>query len=99
MRTRPLLITSLALALCAGLGAGSVQADDLKPCTAKTFKVKQVEAACRSGGLAAAKKMMKAATKKAKAAGEDMKCKTCHTELKTFALTGPDTVASLKKWL
>jgi len=69
------------------------------PCAAKSFKIGKVEAACKKGGQAEAKKMMKAAVKKAKAAGESMTCKTCHSSLKTYALTGDDPVGQLKKWL
>jgi hypothetical protein len=99
MTQRRLITTSLSIALFAGLGAGWAHADDPKPCAATSFELPKVEAACKAGGLTAAKKLMKKATDKAKAAGEDVKCKTCHTDLKTFALTGPDTVASLAKWL
>ncbi len=89
----------LSVTAVAGLGAGFAQAGDVKPCVATTFKIAKVKAACESGGQAAAKKLMKTATDKAKAAGEDMNCKTCHSDLKTYAITGADTVAKIQKWL
>lgn len=100
---------ALAAAFCsifaAGLLASSANAADEgeapKPCVAKTFKIAEVRAACESGGSSAAKKLMKEATKKAKAAGvtEGMKCKDCHTDLKSFKLKGDDPVGAIKKWL
>jgi hypothetical protein len=93
------LSLSLPLVAAVGLFVGAAQADDPKPCSAKSFKIAQVEAACKSGGQAAAKKMMKKATDKAKAAGTDINCKTCHVDLKAFALKGKDPVGDLKKWL
>lgn len=95
------LALSLALPIAAALGlfVGAAQAGDPKPCTAKSFKISQVEAACKSGGQTAAKKMMKKAVDKAKAAGTDINCKTCHVDLKAFALKGSDPVGDLEKWL
>lgn len=81
------------------LGSGrSAQAEGETPCTAKSFKNGKVEAACRAGGRTEAKKLMKTVVKKAKAAGESMNCKSCHSSLKDFALT-PNAVADLEKWL
>lgn len=81
------------------LGSGSsAQAEGETPCTAKSFKFDKVAAACRTGGRTEAKKLMKAAVKKAKAAGESMNCKSCHSSLKDFALT-PNAVTDLEKWL
>ena len=68
------------------------------PCEAKSFKFDKVKAACTEGGRSAAKKLMKGVVKKAKAAGEDVNCKSCHTSLKTFALT-KDAHTQLDKWL
>ncbi len=81
-----------------GLGIGLAQADDPKPCNAKSFKLPAVESACKTGGQPAAKKLMKKAVDKAKAAGEDMNCKTCHNDLKTFDLKD-GAVEGLAKWL
>lgn len=87
--------------LVGGLVSQTASAEDPKPkpCAAESFKISKVEAACKSGGQAAAKALMKKAVKKAKAAGESMTCKSCHSSLKTFDLTGDDPVGSLKKWL
>ncbi|RMG96449.1 MAG: hypothetical protein D6705_11230 [Deltaproteobacteria bacterium] len=95
-----LILGTLAFAFAVGLGAGTARADDAeaKPCSHKTFKTKQVEAACKSGGQKAAKSLMKKVVKKAKAAGEKINCKTCHTSLKTFEYK-PEAVEALKKWL
>lgn len=86
-----------------GLLAGNVSAGegDPKPCVSSSFKIAKVEAACKTGGQAAAKRLMKDATKKAKAAGvtEGMKCNDCHANLKTYELKGSDSVAKIKKWL
>lgn len=96
---RRILFFATASMFCAGLWTSQAQADDPKPCTAKSFKIAKVKAACEAGGQPAAKKLMKAATKKAKAAGETMTCKTCHDNLKTFSLAGDDPVGKIKKWL
>lgn len=99
------LAAAFSALFAAGLVASRANAaedgDAPKPCVAKSFKISKVGAACESGGQAAVKKMMKAAVKKAKAAGvtEGMKCKDCHTDLKKFGLKGEDPVGAIKKWL
>ncbi len=97
---RPL--TALAFAGVFGLGLAvssvAVAGDGEDPCTAKKFKYDKVEKACKDGGRDAAKKLMKDVVKKAKAAGEDVNCKTCHKSLKTFDLTD-DAEKKLGKWL
>lgn len=80
------------------LGANPALAEGEDPCTAKTFELAQVEAACKAGGRKAAKALMKKAVAKAKAAGETMSCKSCHTSMKTFALTD-DAASGLEGWL
>jgi len=97
MRTK--LVLGLSSLFAFGLMIGSAQADDPKPCVAKSFKIKAVEAACKAGGQKAAKKLMNKAKKNATAAGEEFKCKGCHTDLKTFELTGPKAVEDLKRYL
>lgn len=84
-------------AVVMGIG-GTAHAEGEDACTASSFRFGQVEAACTQGGRKAAKDLMKKAVKKAKAAGETMNCKSCHTELKTFALT-PNAVSDLEPWL
>ena len=69
-------------------------------CTTKKFAFKAVEKACKSGGRKAAKDLMKAAVKKAKADGKDMKCKTCHEDTKTFELKdAKEAVENLKPYI
>ena len=86
--------------LLLGLFAASfvARADGPKPCTATKFAVPAVEAACKAGGQAEAKKVMKQAVDKAKATGAAVNCKSCHTDLTTFALSANATT-DLKKWL
>lgn len=93
------LVVLLSGLLVGGLVSGSAAADDPKPCLATSFKIAKVEAACNSGGQDKVKTMMKAAVKKAKAAGESMTCKSCHNSLKTYDLKGDDPVGEIKKWL
>jgi len=99
------LAAAFSVVFAAGLVASSANAaeegDAPKPCVATSFKISKVGATCKSGGQPAVKKMMKAAVKKAKAAGvtEGMKCKDCHEDLKTYTLKGTDPVGAIKKWL
>jgi len=99
------LAAAFSAIFAAGLAASSASAadgDEPTPCNAKTFKIAKVKAACESGGQKAVKKLMKAAVKKAKAAGvtEGMKCKDCHESLKTFDNKGGKaSVDRIKKWL
>ncbi len=99
------LAAAFSAIFAAGLLASSANAADEgeapKPCRATSFKIAKVQAACESGGQKAAKALMKAATKKAKAAGvtEGMGCKDCHDDLKTYTLSGDDPVGAIKKWL
>ncbi len=89
-------VTTLALAVIFALtmthmafaddgGQSTVTAsslDDDDKCKRTTFKTALVKSACQKGAKAA-KKAMKAFTKKAKAAtGEKVGCKTCHTSIK-----------------
>lgn len=76
----------------------AAHADDPKPCRATSFAVSAVEQACKAGGQPAAKALMKKAVDKAKASGADVNCKSCHSDLTTFATT-PDATTELKRWL
>ena len=67
-------------------------------CQTKNFHYSQVAGACKSGGRKAAKGVMKGAVKKAKAAGTDLQCLSCHEDVKDFHLKS-NAVADLKKWL
>jgi hypothetical protein len=67
-------------------------------CQTKNFHYSQVASACKSGGRKAAKNVMKGAVAKAKAAGTDLKCTSCHQDMKDFHLK-PNAVGDLKNWL
>jgi hypothetical protein len=67
-------------------------------CATKNFHYSQVGAACSSGGRKAAKDVMKGVVKKAKAAGTDLKCTSCHVDVSGFQLKG-NAVTDLKQWL
>ena len=72
--------------------------DDAQPCTAKKFEFPEVKKACAEGGRKAAKAMMKKLVKKAKDAGQDINCKSCHTDLKKYDLK-KNAVEDFKKLL
>jgi hypothetical protein len=57
-----------------------------------------VASACKSGGRKSAKAVMKGAVSKAKAAGTDLKCTSCHEDTKDFHLKS-NAVGDLKNWL
>jgi cytochrome c len=88
----------LAAALLTGLVAGRVQAQTGEPCGAANPQTAQVKKACKDGGRDAVKALMKEVVKKAKAAGQDVNCKSCHTNLTDYAVKD-GAVAELKKWL
>jgi hypothetical protein len=82
------------LVFAAALGAGALlgvlapataRAGD-EACATKKFHYPAVEKACKDGGRKAAKEVMKGAVKKAKAAGKDVKCTSCHEDTKDFKL-------------
>lgn len=98
IQRRPRLVLALVSVFCVGLAVSSASADGPKPCLKTTYAVAQVKAACDSGGQDAVKKLMKAAVDKAKAAGADTKCVSCHENLKDFALTA-NAVADLRPLL
>jgi hypothetical protein len=68
------------------------------PCQTKKFHYSQVASACKSGGRKSAKVVMKGAVTKAKAAGTDLKCTSCHEDMKDFHLKS-NAVGDLKNWL
>ena len=106
MNLRALRIPVLSTAsLCAFALVGALfgvsspaQADD-DACTAKSFKLKEVEKVCKDGGRKAAKKMMQAAVKKAKEAGEKMNGKSCHNDIKEKFDLKANAVKDLKPWI
>ena len=67
-------------------------------CKTKNFHYSQVASACKSGGRKSAKAVMKNAVAKAKAAGTDLKCTSCHEDMKEFHLKS-NAVGDLKNWL
>ena len=90
-------IVTAITAITIGIGS-SARAEGEDACTAESFELAAVEAACKQGGRPAAKALMKKAVKKAKAAGESMTCKSCHSSMKTFTLTS-NAVSDLEPWL
>ena len=77
-------ISTLVIAGFAAFGVGTVTADD---CTIAKGD-NPVAAACKKGGIAEAKKVMKAMVATAKKKGKKLECDGCHKEEKTWALTG-----------
>jgi hypothetical protein len=67
-------------------------------CSATKFTYPAVEKACKDGGRKAVKEVMKAAVKKAKAAGKDVKCTSCHEDMKGYKLKD-NAVADLKPYI
>ncbi|HVW24711.1 MAG TPA: hypothetical protein VHC69_05045 [Polyangiaceae bacterium] len=68
------------------------------PCQTKNFHYTQIESACKSGGRRAVKAIMKGVIRKAKAAGTDLQCTSCHEDMKDFHLKS-NAVGDLKNWL
>ncbi len=91
---------TLLVLLATGFWLAPARADDAspKPCTAQEFHFEQVAEACANGGRKAARELMKAAVKKAKAQGESVGCGSCHKSLKTYELEA-NAVEELGKWL
>jgi hypothetical protein len=91
---------SLAVLVATGALLAPALADDAspKPCTAQEFHFEQVAEACANGGRKAARELMKAAVKKAKAEGESVSCGSCHVSLKTYELE-PGAAEQLERWL
>jgi len=81
-----ILATALGAAAVFGVFAPSVARAGDEACTTKKFNYPAVEKACKEGGRKAAKELMKGAVKKAKAAGKDVKCTSCHEDTKAFKL-------------
>lgn len=76
--------------------AAAYTGDD--PCTHKTLHMAQVREACRTGGRPAAKTLMKNMVKKAKETNPDIKCSSCHVDMKSFDLKD-NALTDLKKLL
>ena len=80
------LLAAIFAAFALGVGVPSVARAGDDACTTKKFHYPAVEKACKDGGRKAAKELMKGAVKKAKAAGKDVKCTSCHEDTKEFKL-------------
>ena len=80
------LVTAIGTAAAFGIFTPSVARAGDEACTTKKFNYPAVEKACKDGGRKAAKEVMKAALKKAKGAGKDWKCTSCHEDTKEFKL-------------
>lgn len=94
------LVLLSTIAVAGGLAAiqPSVAHAGDEACSAKKFQFPAVEKACKEGGRKAAKDLMKAAVKKAKAAGKKYKCTSCHEDQKSFDLK-KNAVEDLKPWI
>ena len=68
------------------------------PCAATELRYPEVKAACAEDGRRAVKKIMIAAIAKAKRAGTELECSSCHLDQKTFGLR-PNAVDDLARWL
>ena len=89
---------ALAAALGALLPSSAHAGDGDGACAATKFNFPAVEKACKDGGRKAVKTLMKASVKKAKAAGKDVKCTSCHEDLKGYKLKD-NAVADLKPYI
>lgn len=100
VRTVPTLVLLSAVlgAAAFGIVSPSVARAADEACTTTKFNYPAVKKACAEGGRAAAKKLMKAAVGKAKAAGNDVKCTSCHEDTKEFKLKD-NAVKDLKPWI
>jgi cytochrome c len=92
------LLSAVLGAAAFGVASPSVARAADEACTTKKFNYPAVEKACKDGGRKAAKDVMKAALKKAKAAGNDVKCTSCHEDTKAFKLKD-NAVKDLKPWI
>ena len=92
------LLSAILASAAFGLVAPSVAHAGDEACTTKKFHYPAVEKACKDGGRKAAKELMKGAVKKAKAAGKDVKCTSCHEDTHDFHLKS-NAVGDLKSWL
>jgi hypothetical protein len=68
------------------------------PCQSKTFHYSAVGSACKKGGRKPVKDIMRGVVKKAKAAGQDIQCTSCHVDTSSYLLK-PNAVSDMKQWL
>ena len=93
-----MLVGAVLAAGTLGVFAPSVAHAGDEACTTKNFHYPTVEAACKEGGRKAAKAVMKAAVQKARPTNPDLKCTSCHEDVKDFKLK-PNAVKDLKPWI
>jgi hypothetical protein len=68
------------------------------PCQAKAFHYSVIGGACKKAGRKPVKDIMRGVVKKAKAAGQDVQCTSCHIDTATYLLK-PNAVSDIKQWL
>ena len=78
-------------------GSAAAVAAPVNDCT-QSREFEKVKAACKEGGRKAAKRVMKAAVRRARAQGTKLKCKGCHENLNSWALKA-DAVSMLRPWM
>lgn len=93
-----ILLSTVLGAAAFGMASPSIAHAADEACTTTKFHYPAVEKACKDGGRKAAKEVMKGAVKKAKAAGNDVKCTSCHEDTKDFKLKD-NAVKDLKPWI
>jgi hypothetical protein len=64
----------------------SINVDASDPCSTTKFHFPVIEQACKAGGRKEAKEVMKSIVKMAKGAGKDIKCTSCHEDMRDFRL-------------
>ena len=93
-------LLALALAFAGIITGATLAPNDAvagKACVRTDFETKMLEAACKKGGQAEAKKQMKAWLKKAKKQEAKLDCKSCHTKLAPKYELKPDGLEHFKK--
>jgi hypothetical protein len=90
------LLLGLAGVLTAATLAPS-EAIAAKPCQRASFDTKLVEAACKKGGQAEAKDVMKKWVRDAKKRDAKLDCKSCHTKLAPSYDLKPDGLEKFRK--
>lgn len=81
-----------------GIAATPTEAKAGDACTRTEFKSKLVADACKKGGQAEAKKVMKTFLRDAKKQDAKLTCQSCHTNLAPKYELKPDAVELFKKY-
>lgn len=94
-------VIGLSIALAGLVYAASVaaprEAQAGKACATANLQTKLVGDACKKGGQAEAKKVMKTFLKTAKAKQANLECKTCHSSLAPSYALKPDGLAKFRE--